>query len=100
LRPVLARLEALGGRPLRILEVANEFFGGNVAVAGLLVGSDVARALRDDSEPAGVYLVPDVALKGDVFLDDVPLSDVAAEAAAPLLAIPPSAESLVRTLVA
>ena len=31
---------------LRLLPVPNDFFGGNVAVAGLMVGDDVTRALR------------------------------------------------------
>ena len=76
LAPVLDRLERLAERPLRLLTVRNAFFGGNVAVAGLLVGADVEAALRADDEPAGVYLLPDVALVGDVFLDDRPLETV------------------------
>ncbi len=100
LRPLLPRLEALAGRNLRILEIPNDFFGGNVAVAGLLVGQDVARALQADAGPAGLYVLADSALKGDVFLDDISLAEVAAAASAPLLAVPPSAESLVAAVAA
>lgn len=98
LAPVLSRLGALAGRRLRILEVANEFFGGNVAVAGLLVGDDVGRAVRADPGPAAAYLIPDVALKGDVFLDDVTLAAAGQGAKAPLIPVAPSAEALVTAL--
>jgi hypothetical protein len=48
--------------------VANAFFGGNIAVTGLLTGTDVAAALRQ--EPAGHrYLLPDVCLSEGRFLD-------------------------------
>jgi len=100
LNPLLPRLEALAGRELRILEIPNDFFGGNVAVAGLLVGQDVERVLRADSEPAGLYVMADSALKGDVFLDDMSLTQVAAAASAPLIAVAPSAESLVKAVAA
>ncbi|MCP3977466.1 MAG: DUF512 domain-containing protein, partial [bacterium] len=92
--------EALARRQIRVLEVPNDFFGGNVAVAGLLVGEDVSKALRQDQEPAGLYVLADVALKGDVFLDDMPLAAVAAVAGAPLMAVAPSAEALVRAVAA
>ena len=48
--------------------VENRFFGGNVGVAGLLVGEDLARVLA--AEPAGHrYLLPDVCLSQGRFLD-------------------------------
>ena len=100
LAPILPRLEALAGRELRLLPVANEFFGGNVAVAGLLVGEDVKKAVAADAGPAGLYLLPDIALKGDVFLDEVPLADVAALANAPVVAVPPTAEELLKAVAA
>ena len=85
LRPIASRLERLAGRELRILEVENRFFGGNTAVSGLMVGEDVERALASDDGPAGAYVLPDVALSGDRFLDDVDLSHVAAAAKAPVV---------------
>jgi hypothetical protein len=95
LAPVLDRLSALAGRSLRLLTVGNEFFGGNVAVSGLMVGADIQAALASDTDPAASYLVPDVALSGDRFLDDVPVRDVAAAAPAPLLVVPTSVAGLV-----
>ena len=65
LPPVLSEL---GRSDVRIVPVANEFFGGNTAVAGLMVGADLARVLAD--QPHGHrYLLPDVCLSKGVFLD-------------------------------
>jgi putative radical SAM enzyme (TIGR03279 family) len=65
LRPLLDEL----GRPgVRVIEVPNEFFGGNVGVTGLMVGEDIARVLA--AEPRGHrYLLPDVCLSQGRFLD-------------------------------
>ena len=100
LEPVVPRLEALTRRPLRLLPVRNEFFQGNVAVAGLIVGEDVKRAIAADDDPAAVYLLPDVALQGDVFLDSVPLAEVAAVMDVPIKAVPTSAAGLLGGLAA
>jgi putative radical SAM enzyme (TIGR03279 family) len=94
LEPVRHQLEILASRPIRLLPVANRFFGGNIAVSGLIVGDDVRRALINDEEPAGVYLVPDVALQGDVFLDNIPLADVAGAVSAPVIAVEATAAGL------
>jgi len=65
LRPLVAEL---GRCDVRVIEVENRFFGGNVGVAGLMVGEDLARVLVD--EPVGHrYLLPDICLSKGVFLD-------------------------------
>jgi NifB/MoaA-like Fe-S oxidoreductase len=68
----------LGGldRPdVRIVEVPNRFFGGNIGVTGLMVGEDVARVLAE--QPDGHrYLLPDVCLSNDRFLDGMAVSDL------------------------
>jgi putative radical SAM enzyme (TIGR03279 family) len=65
LAPLLA---GLGRDDVRIIEVENRYFGGNIGVAGLMVGDDLARVLA--AEPAGHrYLLPDVCLSRGVFLD-------------------------------
>ncbi len=94
LEPVRSRLERLAGRAIRLLEVPNEFFGGNTAVAGLMVGEDIINTIKNDRDPAGAYVLPDVALSGDAFIDDTPLSDVAAIASAPLLVAPATVSGL------
>ena len=67
---------------------------GNVGVAGLMVGEDVRHAIAADAGPAAVYLLPDVALQGDVFLDNVPLDDVVIAAPAPVLVVPATVAGL------
>lgn len=94
LGPVLDRLEKLAGREIRLLGVPNDFFGGNTAVAGLMVGADIGRAFAADEEPAGVYVLPDVALSGDMFIDDMSLKDVASKANAAVVVAPTSAAGL------
>ncbi len=73
---ILAPLVASLGRPdVRLVPVRNEFFGGNTAVAGLMVGEDVARTLH--AQPAGHrYLLPDVCLTGGRFLDGMSPADL------------------------
>jgi putative radical SAM enzyme (TIGR03279 family) len=66
---------ALRRNDVRIIPVRNEFFGGNIAVTGLMVGADVARVLSD--QPGGHrYLLPDVCLSRGVFLDGLGLGDL------------------------
>ena len=66
LQPLVA---SLGRDDVRVIPVVNEFFGGNTAVSGLMVGADLTRVLA--AEPAGHrYLLPDVCLSDDGrFLD-------------------------------
>lgn len=69
LEPLVPRLSEAAGVPVRTVPVANRFFGGNIAVTGLLTGSDVARVLAE--EPVhDRYLLPDVVLSEGRFLDD------------------------------
>jgi putative radical SAM enzyme (TIGR03279 family) len=69
LEPLVAPFSA------RVVPVRNEFFGGNIAVAGLLCGSDLARTL--EKEPEGHrYLLPDACLSGGVFLDGLTPADL------------------------
>ncbi len=73
---VLAPLVASLGRPdVRVVEVDNRYFGGNVAVTGLMVGEDLGRILA--AEPEGHrYLLPDVCLSGGRFLDGTTPADL------------------------
>ena len=61
--------------PTRVIPVANDFFGGNVGVTGLMVGEDLQRVLA--AEPEGDrYLLPDVCLSNGRFLDGLTLEDL------------------------
>jgi NifB/MoaA-like Fe-S oxidoreductase len=48
--------------------VDNQYFGGNIAVTGLMTGEDVARVLRG-CDPERHFLLPDVCLSEGRFLD-------------------------------
>ena len=75
LAPLLPALTRHAGVPVRVVPVTNRYFGGNIAVTGLLTGADVAAALA--AEPAGHrYLLPDVVLSRDRFLDDRTVEDL------------------------
>ncbi len=73
---VLGPLVAALRRPdVRVVAVENQFFGGNIGVAGLLVGADLARALA--AEPTGHrYLLPDACLSQGRFLDGTRTADL------------------------
>jgi putative radical SAM enzyme (TIGR03279 family) len=71
-------LSARTGADLHLHVVTNDFFSGQVTVAGLVTGSDVVNQLKNQSL-GRVLLIPDVMLREgeDVFLDDVRISDLA-----------------------
>jgi putative radical SAM enzyme (TIGR03279 family) len=72
LGPLVERLER---GDIRVVEVPNEYFGGNIGVTGLMVGEDLARTLA--GEPAGHrYLLPDVCLSQGRFLDGLTPADL------------------------
>ncbi len=62
-------------REVRVIEVRNRFFGGNIGVAGLLCGPDIARALLEQP-PSGRYLLPDACLSEGRFLDGSTVADL------------------------
>ena len=72
LEPLVARL---GRTDVRVVPVANQFFGGTTGVTGLMVGEDLARTLAE--EPEGHrYLLPDVCLSNGRFLDGTAPEDL------------------------
>jgi putative radical SAM enzyme (TIGR03279 family) len=75
LTPLLDDLRSVARVPVRLVEVPNRFFGGNIAVTGLLTGADVSAALADQPE-GDRYLLPDVVLSNGRFLDDVRPDDL------------------------
>ncbi|MGA2836023.1 MAG: DUF512 domain-containing protein [Acidimicrobiales bacterium] len=66
---------SLGRDDVRLVPVANHFFGGNIGVSGLLTGTDLTAVLA--GEPEGHrYLLPDSCLSEGRFLDDLTLADL------------------------
>jgi putative radical SAM enzyme (TIGR03279 family) len=89
--PVLARIveewNALTGLDLRLVPVANHFFGPVTTVSGLLTGQDLIAALRERS-PGDLVLAPRAMFTGrygagsappGVTLDDLSLDDISAQ---------------------
>jgi putative radical SAM enzyme (TIGR03279 family) len=81
--PILSRYVSeinrrLGTR-LRVISVANRFFGPQITVAGLLTGGDIIAA-RDHLE-GNFLIVPEQAClkSGHIFLDDMSLGDLERE---------------------
>jgi len=76
-----------------VVGVPNGFFGGNIAVAGLLTGADLASALQ--RLPGGRrYLIPDSCVSGGRFLDGMALGDLPK----PVEVVPADGASLRRAL--
>jgi putative radical SAM enzyme (TIGR03279 family) len=77
LEPALA---AVGRDDVRLLVVENHFFGGNIAVTGLMTGEDLRRVLAAElarsPKVAGRYLLPDVCLSEGRFVDGMTLEDL------------------------
>jgi NifB/MoaA-like Fe-S oxidoreductase len=93
LSPLLPLLRTATDAPVRLVPVRNAFFGGNIAVTGLLTGRDVCDALA--SEPQGErYLLPDVVLSRDRFLDGMAVADLPR----PVEVVPTDGASLVAAL--
>jgi putative radical SAM enzyme (TIGR03279 family) len=68
LEPLVPLLDGAGRGVVEVVPVPNRFFAGNIAVTGLLTGSDVDAVLA--SRPRGErYLLPDVVLSNGRFLD-------------------------------
>jgi putative radical SAM enzyme (TIGR03279 family) len=93
LAPLLDELTEHARVPVRLLPVANRFFGGNIGVTGLLTGADLAARLASEPEHDR-YLVPDVVLSQGRFLDGTSLADLPRV----VEAVPTDGASLVRTL--
>jgi len=62
-------------RRVRIIPVRNEFFGGNTAVAGLMVGEDLRREIAANAD-IDLFLLPDVCLSEGRFLDGVTIDEL------------------------
>ena len=70
---------------LKVVSVPNNYFGGDVSVAGLLSGSDLD-AIKS-SITGDFVIVPKVCVKSDepVFIDGMPLEDLKSRMPVPLL---------------
>lgn len=80
--------------------IRNDFFGGNVSVAGLVTGQDILRQCRGRLQ-SGTLLVPEVMLRdeGDRFLDDVTLAELARALGCAVRAMPITGQGSCKALL-
>ncbi len=83
---MIARLNQYAGTKLHLLSVTNEYFGGDVSVAGLLTGGDFLAAreqVRGD-----FVIIPKVALKSDepIMLDGMRFEELQEQFNVPIYA--------------
>ena len=84
LQPLIQLLNARYGTQLSVAAVENNYFGGDVSVAGLLTGGDFVAAkgkIRGD-----FVIIPRTTLKSDeeIFLDGMKLEDVSEQFGCPV----------------
>jgi len=78
---------------VKILPVANNFFGETVNVSGLLTGEDIFNALKDNCD-CDKILIPATALRSgeNIFLDDMTLENLQKKITAQVIPIRTGAE--------
>jgi putative radical SAM enzyme (TIGR03279 family) len=83
-----------------VVPVENIFFGGNIAVAGLLTGQDILAQLSGRAV-GDLVLLPDAALRDEanVFLDDLTPADLEARLQVPVRAVEPTPRALLKALL-
>ena len=76
LEELIGKLNAQGGTEIQVVGVENNYFGGDVSVAGLLTGGDLVAARARISGDFAV--IPKTMLKSDeeIFLDGMSLADL------------------------
>jgi NifB/MoaA-like Fe-S oxidoreductase len=94
LEPLVDDLARATKTQISIAVVPNHFFGGNIAVTGLLTGADVAQALDARAHDGARCLLPDVVLSNGRFLDGATVADLPR----PVEVVPTDGRSLVAAL--
>ena len=74
------RLNQIEGVNLNVCVVKNNFFGGDIHIAGLLTAQDILSQLRDFPDCRETVYLPAICLRdGELFLDDVTLEEARRE---------------------
>ena len=100
LEKIVARLNLIEGLTVNLLAVANNFFGGDVSVTGLLTGSDIIAALGKKYN-GKIVIIPEVVLKEghEILLDNVSIKEIAEHSGAKIITVDGSASSLVEAVI-
>ena len=104
-----AMLSRIEGVRVRVLPVANRFFGESVTVSGLVVGADIVDALNEAKSsreadcgfPGDFVAIPDVMLRRgqERFLDDMTPNDIEQATGMPVRIVSASARGLVECVM-
>jgi putative radical SAM enzyme (TIGR03279 family) len=91
---------AVDGLAVRLVRVANEWFGRGIGVAGLLTGQDIQSQLAG-RELGDAVLVPAVAIRdgAGVFLDDLAPADLGRALGVPVTAVEPTPSALLAAVL-
>jgi putative radical SAM enzyme (TIGR03279 family) len=82
-----------------LYSIRNEFFGGQVDVAGLLTGGDLIRQLKGRDLGARLLITKNMLRHGEnVFLDDVTLKELSAELGADVRVVGQDGADLIRAI--
>lgn len=88
------------GVNVTVYSVKNRFFGERVTVAGLITGQDIIDELKD-KELGCRLLIPASMMRaeGDLFLDDLSLSDIEKSLSVPVAAVPVNGRDLLNAIL-
>ncbi len=100
LKPIVARLNQLGGLRVRLIVVRNRLFGPTVTVSGLLAGRDILDTLLAHPR-ADRYLLPANCLRpwDHLFLDGLSLEQLADRLGRPIVPVEGTCRELVNAVV-
>lgn len=87
-------LKKIPGLHLKLYQIANYFFGTSISVAGLLVGQDIYRQLRNRQLGDYVILPPRVLNHDNLFLDDWTMTQLEEKLQRKIFIFPDSFEKL------
>lgn len=71
------RLNAIEGVEVNVCVIHNNFFGGDIHIAGLMTATDIIEQIGAFEECHQIVYIPQIAVRDEVlFLDDMTVSDV------------------------
>ncbi|HZJ82252.1 MAG TPA: DUF512 domain-containing protein [Clostridia bacterium] len=87
------------GKTIYVYPIKNNFFGGQVTVAGLVTGGDIVEGLK--GKPLGKkVLIPSAMLRQDnIFLDDMTLDDLRENLGVKIVAVPVDGEAFLEQII-
>jgi NifB/MoaA-like Fe-S oxidoreductase len=89
---------SINGLNIKVQSIVNNTFGSSVTVAGLMCGKDILKQLSLD-QPVDLLLIPDVAVRSGVFLDDVTIDDLNSAFGCRVVVVEPSPQSAARAIL-